>query len=78
MVITPCSLVRGYQRFGGIHCLHLQSRSEQVGKVAHRGIGNESWMRVAHLWTRGDLTAMVWNQRDVYILTNMQPKGEVG
>jgi hypothetical protein len=28
---------------------------------------------LVHFWTRGDLMAMVWNQRDVYTLTSMHP-----
>jgi hypothetical protein len=32
---------------------------------------------LAHFWTR-DLMAMVWKQKDIYILTNVHPTKKVG
>jgi len=28
-VVTPCGLVVGYHRFGGLYCLHLQYKASQ-------------------------------------------------
>jgi hypothetical protein len=32
-VVTPCSLLAGYQRFGGACCLHLQDPNEWAQDV---------------------------------------------
>lgn len=34
-VLTPCSAVEEYQRFGGIYCLHLQG---EVNDAEERGL----------------------------------------
>jgi hypothetical protein len=31
-VVTPCSVVVGYQRFGELCCLHLQVKVNGIGK----------------------------------------------
>jgi hypothetical protein len=33
---------------------------------------------LAHFWTRGDLTAMDWKQRDTFILTCVHSMEKVG
>jgi hypothetical protein len=32
-VVTPCSVVVGYQRFGGPYCLYLQGEVADVGEI---------------------------------------------
>jgi hypothetical protein len=34
-LVTPCSVVVGYRRFGSPYCLHLQG---EIGGIGHNGI----------------------------------------
>jgi hypothetical protein len=36
-IVTPCSLVGAYQRFGGTYRLHLQGSFSHVGRYQHFG-----------------------------------------
>jgi hypothetical protein len=49
-VVTPCSVVLEYQRFGEPCCLHLQGEVVGIGRRRHRyrsGLENVSWRNKA-------------------------------
>jgi hypothetical protein len=63
--------------------LHIQGRNEQrwkTGRLLRRWKGTgHGWMEyLVNFWTRADLTATVWKQGDVYILTRMHPTKKGG
>jgi hypothetical protein len=37
--VTPCNLIESYHRFGGIHCLHHHSKSNEPSGETVRNTG---------------------------------------
>jgi hypothetical protein len=64
--MTVCGLVGRYEHFGGIHCIHLQARSEQSWgslRVYRSGGMETSHMDDRSIWhtssgLRGDVRVM--------------------